>query len=229
MAFWGDLVHAELYKLLKRKTLALCLAFVLAIEMINGFLHGGDQIKTMTLLMEIIGLITCALFAGLFVCTDFSSRTIYHILTSGKSRVCVWLGKYLAYFAACFVLLLVNVLAANISLLLFRSDQLALSDLAWQFVLGYSTAGVIYDLCLVSLFFLIAMQIKESGLTIAIAVVLVGLMVANSQLLWTDRLLPVLAPQANFQSIPISNFLLLWLLPGLAALMGIGLFKRCRL
>lgn len=225
----GDLLQAELYKMYHCKTLTICVVFVLAIELVNGFLHGGDQIGTMILLMEIIGLVACALFAGAFVCTDFSHKTVYHTLTSGKSRACVWFSRYLAYSAACLLLLLINALAVNGSVIFFHNDQLSLAALIWPSILGYTIGGMIYDLCLVSVFFLIAMQIKESGLTIAISVILTGLIIANSDLFWVDRLLPLLTPQINALSIPTTNCLLLLLLPCLVALLGIGLFKRCRL
>lgn len=68
-----------------RKSFWICALFALLVELVNGFLHGGDQVETMTLLMEIIGLLTCALFAGSFVCTDFVNRTIYHALTAVKA------------------------------------------------------------------------------------------------------------------------------------------------
>lgn len=229
MASLRDLLCAEMYQLRHRKSFWICALFALLVELVNGFLHGGDQVETMTLLLEIIGLLTCALFAGSFVCTDFVNRTIYHTLTAGKSRRCVWISKYLAYGAACLGLLLINILAANVSILIFHYDQLAWSDPAWLSVLGYTFCGIVYDMCLVSLFFLLALQIKENGLTIAIAVVLTALMIASSELLWVDRLLPLLTPQLSLQSIPINNCLLLLLLPCLTALLGTGLFDRCSL
>lgn len=50
--------------------LDICLVFTIGIELLNAFLHGGKQVGTMTLLIKIIGLITCLLFAGLFSGND---------------------------------------------------------------------------------------------------------------------------------------------------------------
>ena len=54
-----NLLQAELYKITHTKVMAICLVFTAGIEFVNSFLHGGNQIDTMTLLIEIIGLISC--------------------------------------------------------------------------------------------------------------------------------------------------------------------------
>lgn len=133
--------------------MAICLVFTAGIEFVNSFLHGGNQIDTMTLLIEIIGLISCALFSGLSVGTDFSGRTIIHTVTSGKSRSCVWVSKYLSFFMACIVLLSVNSLAANAGFLLFHRTGLVFSLTGMTAVVLYTFAGIVYDLCLASLLY----------------------------------------------------------------------------
>ena len=57
--------------------MAICLVFTAGIEFVNSFLHGGNQIDTMTLLIEIIGLISCALFSGLSVGTQRQDNHSY--------------------------------------------------------------------------------------------------------------------------------------------------------
>lgn len=222
----GNLLRAELYKTIHRKSLSICLAFTITIEFLNGFLHGGNQIDTMTLLVEIIGLVTCALFAGLFIGNDFSSRTIFHTITSGKSRICVWISKYLAFFVVSFIILFVNALTINISVILFHgmTSGFLAENLIDIFI--YNIAGIFYDLCLVSIFFLVTMQVKESGISIAISTVLVGVIISNSKVFWVDRMFPLFNSYMIMSNIPIINLMIITTLPFILMLVGIILFKR---
>ena len=214
-----NLIGAELYKTTHRKTFGICLVFAAAVEFLNGFLHGGDQIDTMTLLIEIIGLLTCALFAGLFIGADFSSRTIFHAVTSGKNRACVWISKYLSFMAVSLIILLVNILAVNVSVILFHGTSSILLPQDFIPVLAYDIAGVCYDLCLASLFFLISMVVKEGGISIAVSTVLIGVIISNSRFLWVDRLFPL-------GTVPAGSFLLIIPVPLAAMFIGIMLFKK---
>lgn len=222
----GNLLRAELYKTTHRKILGICLVFVAIIELFNGFLHGGNQIDTMTLLGEIIGLVTCALFAGIFIGNDFSNRTIIHNITSGKSRACVWLSKYMVFFVNSLIILFINTLAANVGVILFHGMKSGLLAANFIAILGYSMAGIFYDLCLVSIFFLVIMQVKDSGISIAISTVLVGAIISNSKIFWVDRLFPLLNSYTIKNDIPIVSLLIITLLPFIIMLIGIALFKR---
>lgn len=222
----GNLLQAELYKITHTKVMAICLFFTAGIEFLNSFLHGGNQIDTMTLLVEIIGLIICALFSGLFIGTDFSGRTIIHTVTSGKSRSCVWISKYLSFFMACIVLLSVNALAANAGFLLFHRAGLVFPLTGMTAVVLYTFAGIVYDLCLASLFFMITMQIKESGISIAVSTLFVAVMISNSELLWVDRMFPLLNAQTVMNGIPFRHFLALLPVPVIVLCAGLQFFKR---
>lgn len=222
----GNLLRAEIYKTGHRKALGICLAFTIIIELLNSFLHGGNQVDTMALLIEIIGLITCVLYAGLSIGNDFSSRTIFHTVTSGKSRFCVWISKYLSYFAVCFLLLLVNTLAINGGVLLFHRGDAVISANALPSIFVYSCAGILYDLCLVSLFFFITMQVKDSGISIAVCTVLAGGIISNSKLLWVDRLFPLFSTQTVMNDIPTCNFLMVLLVPWAVLVFGVLLFRK---
>lgn len=222
----GNLIGAEIYKMVHRKTLKICIAFTVAIEFMNAFLHGGSQIDTMTLLIEIIGLVACALFAGLFIGAEYGSRTLFHAVTSGKSRSHVWSCKFIAFLAGCAFILAVNVLAVDAGFLLFHGMTMSLgkSDIAAVGI--YTVAGMIYDLCLVSLFFFIAMQIRESGMSIAASTVLAALMFSNSKFLWVDRLFPLINGSAAVGLIPVGSFLIVILVPIVVMGVGIGVFGR---
>lgn len=222
----SNLFRAELYKTIHRQSFGICITFAIIVEFINGFLHGGNLVDTMTLLVEIIGLVTCALFAGLFIGNDFGNRTIFHTATSGKSRVCVWISKYLAYFVVGFIILLVNALAINISFILFHGIKAGVlaENLVGIFI--YSLAGIFYDLCLVSIFFLVTMQAKDSGISIAISIVSVGAIISNYKVFWVDRLFPLLNCDTIMGNIPITSLLIIIVLPLVLMLVGIILFKQ---
>ena len=71
-------------------------------------------------------------------------------------------------------------------------------------VVLYTFAGIVYDLCLASLFFIITMQIKESGISIAVSTLYVAVMNGN----------------------PFRNFLVLLSVPVIVLCVGILFFKR---
>lgn len=53
-----------------------------------------------------IEIVICALFAGIFICSDFENRTISLAVTAGNSRAAVLLGKAGAFYLAVAVLVL---------------------------------------------------------------------------------------------------------------------------
>lgn len=222
----GNLLNAELYKIIHRSTIGICLVFTVVIEFVNGFLHGGNQIGTLTLLIEIIGLVSCALFAGLFTCADFSSRTIFHAVTSGKNRISVWFSRYLTFLITSFILLLVNQFAVFASFLLFHGIDRILTINELLSIALYTVSGIIYDLCLVSFFFFVAMQVRESGVSIAVSVVLTGIMISSSGILWVDRIFPLPNPRSILNSIPISSLCPVLLLTLLLILSNVLLFQK---
>lgn len=222
----SDLLRAELCKITHTKALAICLAFTSGIELVNGFLHGGSQIGTMTLLTEIIGLITCVLFSGLFIGADFSSRTMILTVTSGKSRSCVWISKYLSFSLACIVILIVNALAVNAGFLLFHGSDLVFHWTDFTSIVLYTFAGIVYDLCLTSLFFIITMQLKESGTSIAASTLLVAVMISNSKLLWVDRLFALGNGHGIMEHIPFGNVLAILLVPVIVVWGGMKGFEQ---
>lgn len=222
----SNLLQAEIYKIIHRKPLGICLLFPVIIEFVNGFLHGGDQPGTMTLLMEIIGLISCSLFAGLFIGADFSSRTMIHTVTAGKNRVLIWISRYLSFLITSFVILLANMLAAYASFLSFHGIDVAFTAIECIAVIIYTAAGIFYDLCLVSFFFFITMLVKESGISIAVSVVISGILIANSNVFWVDRLFPLINAQAIMSSIPVRNLLIVVLISLGLMLSGSLLFQK---
>lgn len=225
----GNLIRAEIYKIVHRKTLKICMAFIIVIEFLNAFLHGGTQLGTMTLLIEIIGLMACALFSGLSVGAEYGSRTIFHTVTSGKSRGCVWFSKFTAFSVGCLLILAVNALAVDTGFLLFHGMGTEIVRHAGSKIasmLTYTVAGMFYDLCLVSLFFFLAMQIRESGIAIAASAALTALIISNSDFLWVDRLFPLMNGDAAVELIPMGIFLIVILIPVVVIGAGIWVFGR---
>jgi len=222
-----NLFKAELYKLRHGKELKICIAIVFVIGLLNVFLHGDDEIGLLSFMSEIIGLIACALFAGLYLGNEFYKKTILYSVTSGNSRITVLLSKYLTYLIACIVILAFNALVMNGFYVAFNGWGQPVTGSAVSFILGYSIAGIFYDLCIISIPFLIVMLLKDTGISIVVSVVAIGSILACSEIFWVDRIFPISIMTENLKNfLPLNSILAILIIPVVAIGTSGALFRK---
>ncbi|HEX2985637.1 MAG TPA: hypothetical protein VHO71_02365 [Caproiciproducens sp.] len=101
----GRLLHAERYKLFHDKIFLITLVIVVAVNMIivSGnatFGMSGSKVLPEIMRKEIFTILISCIYGGLFIGSDFTDRTLYHGLMTGKSRIAVLFTKAGIYFLA---------------------------------------------------------------------------------------------------------------------------------
>lgn len=221
----NKIISTELLKMRYSKCMKICSIFIITLSAINVVLHmSRDEYGTMYFMSEIFGLVISALFSGLSISSEFGKKTIYHTLQTGSNRTQIYFAKYVSYIVSCFILLLVN------AGMLFLTVQLLgklHNDIPVQYVLVYVLAGIFYDLCLIGIFFLIGMLIKDSGVTVTIGIIISAFMIVSSEILWTDRTYPFALSKGEILSaIPILNLIITFVITTIIVIIGSFIFRK---
>lgn len=182
-----NILKAEIYKLKYSKELMICLIVLLILAIINtyyGSVEGGAKGALVHPSREIIGIMACSLFAATYVGKDLVSKTINHTLTSGHARSKVFLSKYLCYLIGCVIILIANYAFVGSTYGLFYGWGQVFNSSELYFLIVYVVVGIFFNICISSVSFFICILVKNSSVSIALCGVIVGLILALTQLPW---------------------------------------------
>ena len=188
----GKLLHFEFHKLLRAKSLYICLAVLVFLTLIPiGMLYlltspdllGIVESEGVTIsaaddvaltgsyfllsALSTSGAVTVlAVFLGIFACGDFSDGTIKNVIARGYTRTQVYLAKLAACLTATLLLTLVCCLAGTVAASALWSFGDALTGLQLLSLL----AQLLLMLGFAGLLFLLCMLTKKAGAAIAVGV-----------------------------------------------------------
>lgn len=181
-----NLLKAELYKLTHSKELKICVLLLFILGLINTYFGGSDCARDSLIgeSTDMFALMACTLFSGMSIATEFTKKTIYHPITSGSNRLAVLLSKYITYLIACLIFYVTTYLVMGPLYALFYGWGVPLTQTEITFILTYSLLDIFFGLCVASLPFFIAIQLKDTGISIAVGAVVMGLIFTTSQMFW---------------------------------------------
>lgn len=223
-----NLLKAEMFKIKYSKELKICILLIVILGITNVSFHEMESGKHSLTSegREMIGLLICTLFAGMYIGAEFSQKTIYHPVISGYKRFSVLVSKYISYLVACTIILITNLLMMGGLYSIFYGWGEAFTSTEFQFITTYSIVGLFLDLCLVSISFFIAFQLEDTGISIAVSLVAMGIILLTSQIFW-ERIAYYIADRTlSLDGIPIMMTFLLVLLPAIVLLISSLFFSR---
>lgn len=221
-----NLLKSEFYKLVHGKEFGICIVALLVFSLINvafGGIDGGRNALT-TESREIVGLIVCTMFAVTYVGKDFTSKTVYHALTSGNSRGQVFGSKYICYEIVCLVLLLLNALFMGGIYSAFYGWGQPFNNNELFFAFIYPVIGAIFDLCIMSVPFIICVLLRNNSLSLVLSFGFIGLLIALSQMAW-DYFAQNIA-YSQFGIVEILCIFLFLLVTSVLYFLSVSLFKK---
>lgn len=223
-----NLLKAEMYKLKYSKELKICTLLIVILGIINISFHGMEsgKISLTSEGREMIGLLVCTLFAGMYIGAEFSHKTIYHPVISGYKRFSVLVSKYISYLVACSIILITNLLMMGGLYSFFYGWGEAFTSAEFQLIATYSIVGLFLDLCVVSISFFIAFQLKDTGTSIAVSLVAMGIILITSQTFWEKIAYYIADGTLILEGIPIMMTILLVLLPVLVLFISNLFFSK---
>lgn len=128
-----------------------------------------------------IEIIIGALFAGIFICSDFENRTISLAVSAGNSRMAVLTGKILAFYLAAAVLVLPYPIISGIAATATAGFGTALTGEVVLSMIRMLVFKVIISSAMLTLCVLLCFWIKKSGASAAAGIlILMGGQIALS-------------------------------------------------
>lgn len=119
-----NLIKLELYKLRKQHTFKIILISVIAIAAFSAYseirllsadgLSGSGKAAFANAFQDIFMLFMSAIFAGFYIGSDFSNKTIQSQLSQGHSRLDILLSKALIFFVGASIIMLLHPITVSI-------------------------------------------------------------------------------------------------------------------
>lgn len=193
----GKLLHAERYKLFHDKIFLITLVIVVAVNMIivSGnatFGMSGSKVLPEIMRKEIFTVLISCIYGGLFIGSDFTDRTLYHGLMTGKSRIAVLFTKAGIYFLATDAILFIFPLL--IFLICTARNGLGIPFPTILHLIGTVAALLILGFAIGAFSLLAAVCFRDVGRTIGIPILLYFVMILllnSSYSAALARILPV--------------------------------------
>lgn len=200
----------ELHKLKKQKSLYICSAVILALlfflVLANFILlkYMGEYVESeaptaVEIMLSAIDssdfILVSSIFIVLYVCGDFSQKTIKNIYSRGFSRAEVYFVKYLiclAYTVIMFVVFQLFTLAVGSAFFGFKPYG---GNIFWLFF-----GQLLVCLAYASIIFAVATMVKKTGIAIAIAII------APAAITVATTVIDVII-QVNFETLSEDSFM----------------------
>ncbi|MGL4335269.1 MAG: ABC transporter permease [Turicibacter sp.] len=181
-----NLLKSDLYKLKHSKELKICLLLLLILGIITIYFGGSNSARESLLneSTDMFALMACTLFSGMSLAAEFTKKTIYHPITSGSQRLSVLMSKYITYLITCLIFYITAYFIMGGLYAAFYGWGAPLTQSELSFILTYSLLDIFFGLCIASIPFFIAMQLKDTGISIAVSAVVMGLIFTTSQMFW---------------------------------------------
>lgn len=171
-----NLIKLEFYKLRKQRSFKILLLAVIAISAFSAYseirlltangLLGSGKMGFANAIQDMFMLFMSAIFAGFYIGSDFSNKTIQSQLSQGHSRLEVLLSKALVFFIGTSMIMLLYPITVSI-IHTFKygwGEPFALASLLY--VLQVAFFGVILNIGTTSVFVLIAFLCQDVPKTI---------------------------------------------------------------
>jgi len=179
----NNLLKSELYKLKRDKNLMAISIIVLLFGIINIIFHPVEHgILSLTSdFASIVEISSCILYGGMAIGSEFTNRTIQRSIVKGNSRLYIILSKGVSYFIGCAWLTLLSKLLCGglYSVIYGWGEPFIFSE--FFMVLNYTILSILFNLPIYSIVLFITFFIKDIGISIAISICSIGLIVAISQ------------------------------------------------
>lgn len=182
-----NLLKVELYKLKRDKNLLIIGVLIIVFGTINIAFQPdkNGKLSFISEFKDIFALLGCALYAGISIGSEFTNRTIQKKIVMGYSRIEIVFSKLISYFIGCIVLFLLSGIMFGGVYTLFYGWGQALTVHELFFIVNYTLIGIILNLCICSISFFISFFIKDTGISTAISICIVGFIISFSQNAWT--------------------------------------------
>ena len=178
----GKLLHAERYKLFHDKIFLITLAIVVAVNLIivSGnatFGMSGSKALPEIMRREILAILISCIYGGLFIGSDFTDRTLYHGLMTGKSRMALLFTKAGIFFFATDAILFIFPLLLVIVCTARNGWGIALPATGAFHLIGTAAALLILGFAVGAFSLLAAVCFRDVGRTIGIPILLYFVMI----------------------------------------------------
>lgn len=207
-----NIICMEFYKLKRLKSFKIMLLALLSISLFfclslvyqgkntNGMVGFTDAIWDNGLMM-----IFCSIFAGLFIGSDFTNKTINMQVSSGQKRDNVLIGKSVVFFvASSLIILIYPIMSAIIDTIYMGWGSPFTIDTVF-YILRVVFLSVILSIGTSSFFVLFAFLFKDTGKTIGVSVVF-GIL-ASIILEFSSNYHPILKTIYQFSTFNQSKFI----------------------
>ncbi|MDR3090629.1 MAG: ABC transporter permease subunit [Clostridiales bacterium] len=203
----ADIIRAELYNLKRSRgykwllavDAALCVLLIVSLLLQHRVVYSGKLLFENGF-RDFLFIIICAVFAGLSIGADFSSRTINRHIASGYERVSVLAGKTAVYFIAAVPLFSIYPIISGIagSLIWSWGEPLTASSIAHIALVFIMSATLNLGIC--GFFVFCSFLLQDAGKSIACSIV--GHLVLSTMLRMIGRAVPWFGKITNL--LPIS-------------------------
>lgn len=182
-----DLVKVEIYKLKRDRNLLIIALLIIIFGVINIVFQPNEngRLSFINEFKDIFALLGCSLYAGISIGSEFTNRTIQKKIVIGYSRSDVVFSKLISYFIGCIVLFLVSAIMFGVIYSIFYGWGQPLTIYEIIFIISYTLLDIILNLCICSVSFFIAFLIKDAGISTAISICVIGIIISFSQNAWT--------------------------------------------
>ncbi|MGL6201904.1 MAG: hypothetical protein ACRC3H_23540 [Lachnospiraceae bacterium] len=179
-----NLLKSELYKLKYDKLLLIISGMILLFGMNNFFLQNvtSGQMAFVQNTKDYVALFASAAYAGMSIGGDFSKRTIHKLVMAGHSRIAVLISKLISYFIGCTILYLLSIVIVTIPYTIAMGWGAAFTASEIGMTASTIFISLLFHLCTAGILFFIAFCIKETGISTAVClfVILVVVLASNN-------------------------------------------------
>ena len=204
-----NLIKLEFYKLKKQNIFKILLLAVIAVSAFSAFsemrilategLLGGGRTSYANAFQDIFMLLISAIFAGFYIGSDFSNKTIHSQLSQGHSRLDIVISKTLVFFiGTSIIMMLYPITVALINTVKFGWGE-PFTIISVFYILRVAVLGVILNIGTTSIFVLIAFLCRDIPKTICISLAFPVLFSALSSTL--GNMVPGILKIINFTTL----------------------------
>lgn len=218
-----NLLKSEVCKIKNSRELKLCMlliGFLELIKVLNKVTPNG-RISLASSNGDLLILMISALFVGMFITSEFSKRTISHLIIAGHSRLKVYLSKYISYMIGMLIIILTSLFFRVGIYTIIYGWGTSLNSQIIYFIIIYSILNALCMLSLTSIVFIVPFIIKDIGASIGVSAVM-SMFIFSMTLSLTDMITNIADGIVNGKSIMLIG---VFVIPITIITVGYQLFK----
>lgn len=183
-----NLLNFEFKKLIKQKSLYICTAVMLVVELISLMLGkalaSNAELETAmpTVTSSVLSAVSssnftmiCGIFTALFVCADYDQQTIKNVYSRGFSREFVYFAKFIVSALAAVIMFAVTLVFTYVAASIMFKGGAESGN-----YVGLIAGQLVYCLAYSSFVFAVSLIVKKVGVSIALAILgpsLIGIVI----------------------------------------------------